>query len=85
MWVFSALVIAVGVQCWRPAFDEKSPNMGVDIIISMGIFGGIFVLIIFIVAFSLNSIISLIFIPVALVLISLAILRFGMNRLEKLE
>ncbi|MHA1301803.1 MAG: hypothetical protein ACTSO9_20475 [Candidatus Helarchaeota archaeon] len=83
VWVFSALAVAVGVQCWRPAFKEKSPKMSVNILITMGFFFVILILMIFIL--DLLDIYSLIVFPLSLLIISLAILHVGMNKLETLE
>jgi len=83
VWVFSALAIAIGIQCWRPAFKEKSPNMSINIFISFGFFFAILFLMMFLL--DLLSIFSLIIFPIMLLGISLAVLRFGMSRLERLE
>ncbi len=83
IWVFSALVISVGIQCWRPAFSERSPKMTTNILIFIGIFFGIFYFIIEIL--NILGIYSLIIIPCVLLILSISMLRFGIKKLNDLE
>ena len=83
MWVFSALTISIGIQCWRPAFKENSAKMGINIFISMSFFFGMLPLM-FIPLDWLYTY-SIIVFPLILILISIVVLRFGMFKLQRIE
>ncbi|MFX1452260.1 MAG: hypothetical protein ACFFCM_15590, partial [Promethearchaeota archaeon] len=83
IWAFSALAVSVGIQCWRPAFKEKSPKMTVNILITMAIYMPIFFLVIEF--FYLLSIYINILVPIILLLISIIMIRFGIKKLDNLE
>ena len=83
IWVFSALAISIGIQCWRPAFKERSPKMTVNIFITMAIYMPIFFLMIEL--FNILSVYTNIIIPLALLLLSISMIRFGIKKLNELE
>ncbi|NVM03321.1 MAG: hypothetical protein HWN67_13350 [Candidatus Helarchaeota archaeon] len=83
IWVFSALAISIGIQCWRPAFKERSPKMTVNIFITMAIYMPIFFLMIEL--FNFLSVYTNLIIPLALLGLSIGMIRFGIKKLNELE